>query len=114
MSKNVFPVENYSRSYWMNDPDKLANHRSTVDLPSYSDIVIIGSGYAGSSCAYYLYKHWQALNKTPLTITILEARETCSGASGRNSGYMTANIYSSYNSFLEYYGRQMAEEMIQF
>ena len=98
----------------MNDPDKLANHRSTVDLPSYSDIVIIGSGYAGSSCAYYLYKHGQALNNTPLTITMLEARETCSGATGRNSGYMTADIYSTYKNFLKDYGLQTTEEMIQF
>jgi hypothetical protein len=57
MSKEIFPVNNFCRSYWMCDGDNLSNYRSTVDLPSESDIVVIGSGYAGSSCAYYLYKN---------------------------------------------------------
>ncbi|CAF3967580.1 unnamed protein product [Adineta steineri] len=57
--------------------DNLSNYRSTVDLPSESDIAIIGSGYAASSCAYYLYKNAD-LTKNPLKITMIEARETCS------------------------------------
>jgi glycine/D-amino acid oxidase-like deaminating enzyme len=113
MSKDVFPVNDYCRSYWMSNPDKLANHRSTVDLPLHSDIVIIGSGYAGSTCAHYLYKHEQ-LNKTPLTVTMLEARETCSGATGRNGGHLNADMYYSYKSYSEKYGRQTAETMIEF
>ncbi len=44
MSKDVHPVKDYCRSYWMSNPDNLANHRSTADLPLRSDIVIIGSG----------------------------------------------------------------------
>jgi len=97
----------------MDSPDKLANHRSTVDLPVHSDIVIIGSGYAGSACAYYLYKY-QQLNETPLTITMLEARETCSGATGRNGGHLNADMYCSYKDYSEKYGRQTAEAMIEF
>jgi glycine/D-amino acid oxidase-like deaminating enzyme len=113
MSKDVFPVNDYSRSYWMNNPDKLANHRSTADLPLHSDIVIIGSGYAGATCAYYLYKHEQ-LNKTPLMITMLEARETCSGATGRNGGHLNADMYYSYKTYKEKYGQETAEAMIEF
>jgi glycine/D-amino acid oxidase-like deaminating enzyme len=97
----------------MNNPDKLANHRSTVDLPLYSDIVIIGSGYAGSACAYYLYSQEQS-NQRPQTITMLEARETCSGATGRTSGTLTPNVYSSYKSYLEQYGHQTADALINF
>ena len=113
MSKCIFPVNDYSRSYWMSNPDKLANHRSTVDLPVHSDIVIIGSGYAGSTCAYYLYKN-EHVNKTPLTITMLEARETCSGATGRNGGHFNVDMYYSYKGYSNEYGRQTAEEMIEF
>ena len=113
MSEGIFPVNDYCRSYWMNNPDKLSNHRSTADLPLHSDIVIIGSGYAGSTCAYYLYEHEQA-SKTPVAITMLEARETCSGATGRSGGHFNADKYLSYKSYSEKYGRQTAEAMIEF
>jgi len=112
MSKNnnVYPVNDYSRSYWMNsNPGKLANYRSTNDLPDYSDIVIIGSGYAGATCAYYLYK-----NETSQKITMLEAREACSGATGRNGGHLNADMYVSYTDYSKKYGSQTTEEMIEF
>src|SRR6185436_16945866 len=92
---------------------KLANHRSTPDLPLHSDIVIIGSGYAGSACAYYLYKY-EHLNKTPLMITMLEARETCSGATGRNGGHLKPDVYYSYKRYSDQYGRQTAEILCEF
>jgi glycine/D-amino acid oxidase-like deaminating enzyme len=97
----------------MSNPDKLANHRSTADLPLYSDIVIIGSGYSGSTCAYYLYKN-EHVNKTLLKITMLEARETCSGATGRNGGHLNADMYYSYKNYSDKYGQQTAEAMIEF
>ena len=97
----------------MNNPDKLANHRSTPDLPLYSDIVIIGSGYTGATCAYYLYKT-EHPNKASLTVTMLEARETCSGATGRNGGHLNADMYFSYKNYSEKYGRQNAKTLIEF
>ncbi|CAF1222387.1 unnamed protein product [Rotaria sordida] len=113
MSKDIHPVDNYCRSYWMSNPDKLANYRSTVDLPLHSDIVIIGSGYSGSACAYYLYKYGQS-NKNPLMITMVEARETCSGATGRNGGHLKPDVYYSYKRYSEKYGREIAESLMQF
>jgi glycine/D-amino acid oxidase-like deaminating enzyme len=113
MSKDIFPVNDSCRSYWMSSSDNLVNHRSTVDLPVNSDIVIIGSGYAGSACAYYLYKH-QYLNQNPLTITMLEARETCSGATGRNGGHLKPDVYYSYKRYSDKYGRETAETLMEF
>ncbi|CAF3088615.1 unnamed protein product [Rotaria sp. Silwood2] len=113
MSSDIRPVDNYCRSYWMSNPDKLANCRSTDDLPQHSDIVIIGSGYSGSACAYYLYKYGQSLKK-PLMITMVEARETCSGATGRNGGHLKPDVYYSYKRYSEKYGRQMAETLMEF
>ncbi|CAF1389358.1 unnamed protein product [Didymodactylos carnosus] len=97
----------------MSNPDKLAHHRSTNDLPLHSDIVIIGSGYAGSSCAYYIYKD-QPQNQTPPIVTMLEARETCSGASGRNGGHLKPDVYASYSRYSDMYGRKNAETLMQF
>ncbi|CAF4152556.1 unnamed protein product, partial [Adineta steineri] len=97
----------------MCDGDNLSNYRSTVDLPSESDIVIIGSGYAGSSCAYYLYKN-TGLTKNPLKITMIEARETCSGATGRNGGHLKPDVYYSYKRYSNKYGQQIAERLMEF
>ena len=97
----------------MKEPDQLANHRATVDLPARSDVVIIGSGFSGAACAYYLYS-LEPSDRSPRTVTMLEARETCSGATGRTSGTLTANIYASYKSYLHEYDRETAEAMIQF
>ena len=113
MSEDIFPVNGYCRSYWMSNPDRLANYRSTADLPTHSDIVIIGSGCAGAACAYYLYRDGH-LNRAPLMITMLEARETCSGATGRNGGHLKPDVYFSYKRYSEKYGRQSAEILQEF
>ncbi|CAF1250379.1 unnamed protein product [Adineta steineri] len=97
----------------MCDGDNLSSYRSTIDLPSESDIVIIGSGYAGASCAYYLYKNAD-LTKNPLKITMIEARETCSGATGRNGGHLKPDVYYSYKRYSNKYGQQIAETLMEF
>lgn len=81
MSKS-FPVDNGIPSFWRSQPDTLDNHRSTEALPETSDIVIIGTGFAGASTAYHCLD--QSRNTTKPSIVILEARQACSGATGRN------------------------------
>lgn len=63
---------------------ELDSHRSTPDLPEKQDIIIIGAGFAGAALAYYLLK--DTASSKP-SITVLEAREACSGATGRNGAY---------------------------
>lgn len=75
-----FPVPNSTVSFWRAQPDELDDYRSTESLPSECDIVIIGAGYAGASVAYHLLND----NPTPPSIVMLEARQACSGATGRN------------------------------
>lgn len=79
------PVDNPTRPFWRTDPHPLDEHRTTPDLPPQSDIVIIGAGYAGVSIAYHLLKLTSAQSESHPSITILEARQACSGATGRNS-----------------------------
>lgn len=57
----------------------------TVTFPAECDIVIIGAGYAGASVAYHLVED----NPSPPSIMILEARQACSGATGRNGEFHT-------------------------
>ena len=66
--------------FWRTSPHELDAHRSTPDLPSECDILIIGGGYSGASVAYHIFQG----NETPPNTVLLEARQLCSGATGRN------------------------------
>jgi NADPH-dependent 2,4-dienoyl-CoA reductase/sulfur reductase-like enzyme len=74
------PVPDATKSFWRTELDDLDSHRSTPTLPEQCDIVIIGAGFAGSALAHYIYED----NPSPPSVTILEAREACSGATARN------------------------------
>ncbi|KAI4214558.1 MAG: hypothetical protein LQ351_002975 [Letrouitia transgressa] len=79
-----------SASFWQSEPDVfLLNHRTTSELPSSADIVIIGSGLTGVSVARYLSE--DSRSRT-LSVVMLEAREICSGATGRNGGHCKADL----------------------
>lgn len=70
----VLPVPNPTKSYWVRHKwssdaparidesqieaaeSPLRHHRSTSELPSEADVVIVGSGYSGASTAYWLHK----------------------------------------------------------
>ncbi|KAJ0328453.1 hypothetical protein COL922a_013207 [Colletotrichum nupharicola] len=87
------PVSDPSISYWQLPPlDGIANHQSQ-DLPTEADVVIIGSGMSGTSIAWHLLKD-NATN--PLRIAMIEARQACSGATGRNGGHIRPSSYSEY------------------
>lgn len=83
-STSFLPVDNPTRPFWRLQPHPLDELRSTPDLPEQSDIVIIGAGYTGISTAYHLLKLLGSHDKPYPAITILEARQICSGATGRN------------------------------
>lgn len=79
------PVPNSSASFWHSEPNTfLLNHHTTSTLPSEADIVIIGSGITGASAARFLAEDSRTASKS---IVLLEAREVCWGATGRNGGH---------------------------
>lgn len=80
-SSNITPVDNYTVPYWRCELHPVDNHRSSESLPSECDVVIIGSGMAGVAAAYHLCE--QTKGDEP-SILMLEARQVCSGATGRN------------------------------
>lgn len=77
------PVPNGMLPFWRTDPHPLDNHPSSETLPEQSDIVIVGAGYAGSSVAYHILNQTNPGSQSP-SITIVEARQACSGATARN------------------------------
>jgi monoamine oxidase len=84
----TLPRANPTISYWQDPPDpEIADYlsgnvesRSRI-LPDTADILIIGSGITGSCIAYNLLQDQQNHGKK---IVMLEARQACSGATGRN------------------------------
>ena len=85
------PSENPSTSYWLHDPSPvLLGHRSTPELPAEADVVVIGSGITGSFAADKLVGSGDGGS-----VLLLEAREACFGATGRNGGHCQPMIYYS-------------------
>ncbi|KAF2004098.1 DAO-domain-containing protein [Amniculicola lignicola CBS 123094] len=79
------PTPTSTNSFWHSEPSKfLFGHRTTSELPAEADIVIVGSGITGSSAARFLAEDERAKGKS---IVMLEAREACWGATGRNGGH---------------------------
>ncbi|KAF2763665.1 FAD dependent oxidoreductase [Teratosphaeria nubilosa] len=113
MAGEPFPVSNPTKPFWRTQPHPLDNHRSTVKLPERADIVIIGAGCAGASTAYHLLQSFEQLNRKA-DIVILEAREACSGATGRNGGHLKPDPYTRAFSALSSLGKDAAEEVASF
>jgi hypothetical protein len=84
MPPSLLPVDNSTTSFWRSDPHALDDHRSTPELPAQVDIAVIGSGFAGVATVYNILEQCKAKGVPPPYITILEARQACSGATGRN------------------------------
>ncbi|PYH45127.1 sterol homeostasis protein ARV1 [Aspergillus saccharolyticus JOP 1030-1] len=111
---NPIPIENSMSSFWRSEPDPLDNHRSTEFLPETCDIVIIGAGYAGASTAYHCLDRAAAKGTVPPSIVILEARQACSGATGRNGGHLKPDVYSRVGNLANEYGVEAAAEVAAF
>lgn len=77
-----FPVPDATPSWWRTQLHRLDDYVSSECVPEESDVVVIGAGIAGASVAYHLLQQNKG-QKRP-RVTILEARQACSGATGRN------------------------------
>jgi glycine/D-amino acid oxidase-like deaminating enzyme len=124
------PVDNPTRSFWMFPPSSIAQHCS--GFPEYADFVIIGSGITGTSIAKALLDRCHAEGQTPMLV-MLEAREACSGATGRfdhsfltaddslsvlllhrNGGHISPPLYHDYTTLQADHGNDIAQKMIKF
>ncbi|KAM0239825.1 hypothetical protein ACHAPO_002799 [Fusarium lateritium] len=84
------PSVDSTKSYWHKEPsEKLLGHRSTADLPPTAEVVVVGSGITGTFAARELVKEGCK------NVVLLEAREACWGATGRNGGHCQPFIYAA-------------------
>ncbi|KAJ6594671.1 FAD dependent oxidoreductase [Mycena capillaripes] len=110
-NKPGYPQPNPSLSFWLqgtrNSP--LLGHRTTEALPAKTDITIIGSGLSGAATAYFLLTG----PNPPRSVTMLEAREACDGATARNGGHCRPDCYRDYTHYKADFGREQALKIIQ-
>jgi len=90
MPPSGLPSANPTSSYWLSEPSPiLLGHRTTEELPVETDVVVVGSGITGVFATLFLLEKnrlggtikGESLEK----VVLLEAREVCSGATGRVS-----------------------------
>ncbi|KAI0089885.1 FAD dependent oxidoreductase [Irpex rosettiformis] len=101
------PVPNPTLPFWTVPKSKISSDGK--ELPVHADIVIIGSGITGASVAYYLLSKNSALK-----IVILEARDVCSGATGRNGGHINPPLYSDWVASKKKHGEEQAKALMRF
>ncbi|KAF7718857.1 Uncharacterized protein PECH_007170 [Penicillium ucsense] len=102
------PRSNPTPAYWQHIPHPLANTQSKR-LHSQRHYAIIGSGVTGLSVAKTVLE-----NHPTATVSVLEARSLCSGATGRNGGQMAANAGEEYMHLAEVFGSEMAGKIANF
>ncbi|VDB87418.1 unnamed protein product [Peniophora sp. CBMAI 1063] len=98
-------------SFWLQGfrSSPLLGHRTTESLPSNADVTIIGSGISGASLAYFLLTG----PNPPKSVTMLEAREACYGATGRNGGHCRPDCYRGYTGYKAHFGKEQAIKILQ-
>ncbi|KAH7108354.1 nucleotide-binding domain-containing protein [Auriculariales sp. MPI-PUGE-AT-0066] len=109
------PVPNPTRSFWMSP---LADIREpSANLPDYADVVIIGSGITGASIARTILASTRdklgADLELKLKVVVLDARDPCGGATGRNGGHIKPGIYEDYTLLKRRHGVAAAKTIIQ-
>ena len=92
------PVPNPTASVWQTSHQTpVAHHQSTPELPKRSTVVVIGSGISAAFAVRRL------LQLTPsVDLVVLEARGTCSGATGRNGGHLRPSTFGEPREVLDF------------
>ncbi|KAF7894476.1 uncharacterized protein EAF01_009927 [Botrytis porri] len=83
-----------TKSFWMKEPHPDIASVQSEHLPKFADYVIIGSGITGASVAQALLEGLETATPSDVQslthpkVIMLEARDSCSGATGRNGGHI--------------------------
>lgn len=101
-SPSPLPVSSPLPSYWLNTSSAPTPSQGVYGpdepLDDSVDVTIIGSGITGVSAAYHLAsKLPPRYDGQPRKVVVLEAREFCSGATGRNGGHCTPASVLAYD-----------------
>lgn len=106
-----FPVPNPTTSFWQEDAPfpELSNIQG--DIPAEADVVIVGSGITGAAAAKTLLELGGANGPR---VVVLEARQLCSGATGRNGGHIKCTPYEQFPRLRKKLGPEKARDLVRF
>ncbi|KZT23022.1 DAO-domain-containing protein [Neolentinus lepideus HHB14362 ss-1] len=104
------PVTSPTASSWQTPASPLRSYQSPT-LPAEVDILIIGSGITGCAVARTILRQPKSRD---LRVTIVDAREICSGATGRNGGHIKESPYIDYEKLKNRYGELAAKKITDF
>ncbi|KIJ60575.1 hypothetical protein HYDPIDRAFT_46094, partial [Hydnomerulius pinastri MD-312] len=112
----TLPFQEPTQSFWTYPPSSIATYTSQDSLPTHADIVVIGSGISSASFARTLLEVDQERDDAsrPLHVVMLEAQETCSGATGRNGGHINPPLYHDYEDLKQSIGTRAAQQIMRF
>lgn len=92
----------YPASYWADTVAETPRFSSLTADKSY-DVVIVGAGFSGLSCAHYLQQ------QSDLNIAVIDANQPGWGCSGRNAGFiLPGSGRLDYTSLCRQHGKQSA------
>ena len=93
-----------TESYWLSEPAEPIARSSRGGAP---DVVVIGGGVTGCSCAL-------TLAEAGLRVRLFESRRVAWGASGRNGGFALRGLAMSYPAARGRFGSAAAKALWQF
>ncbi|CAK7238283.1 hypothetical protein SEUCBS140593_010509 [Sporothrix eucalyptigena] len=102
-----------TKSFWMKDEHPTINTQHGGNGVSHIDVAIVGSGITGLSVAHTLFEEAEAGERAALSVMMLEARDVCSGATGRNGGHLLETV-AEYGAFKKAFGQSEAMKLIRF
>ncbi|KAH7240373.1 FAD dependent oxidoreductase [Fusarium redolens] len=112
MCSASFPPPEGMSSFWRTQLGYLDDFRSTAELPTHVDIAVIGAGYSAASILTHALATTSAEDRP--SILVLEARQLCSGATGRNGGHLKPDSYNAIAAYASEYGIEAAAEVASF
>jgi glycine/D-amino acid oxidase-like deaminating enzyme len=83
---------------WHDDPYE---ERAPLASDHEADVLVIGAGIAGLSCAWHLAERG-------VDCTVVEARTAAGGASGRNGGFLVAGAAPAHQDAVREFGHEVA------
>ncbi|KAJ7167418.1 FAD dependent oxidoreductase [Mycena crocata] len=104
------PVARPCLSIWqrLTRQNVLLNEGAATLLPPKADAIVIGSGMAGALTAFELLSSPNG----PKHVIMLEAREACSGATGRNAGHCRPDAFRGFTAFSKRINSEQAMKII--
>ena len=106
------PRPNPTEAFWQLPAHPTVSKAQSSQLPAQCDYAIIGSGATGCSVAKNLLDNLPTDSQA--TVTLLEARTLCSGATGRNGGHLVSPYPFEYDFLEQTLGQDEATKCARF